>query len=93
MCCVLFFEKYKNLTINDINKDTNIKNVDSIIKDLSFNNESCYGSKKYTSIFFHREYCIRLNGYGDNRYFFENCNWYNSKDFLNHFKIPFEDIV
>lgn len=92
-CCIVFFEKYKNLTMNDIIKDTNIKNVDSVIKDLSFDTRSCYGSVKMDSMFFHSECCIRLNGYGDERYFYKNYKWYNSKEFLKTFKIPLEDIV
>ena len=79
--------------MNDIIKDNTIKNVKSVVKDISFAGRSCYGNTKYDSIFFYSQKCIRMNGYDNGTTLLKNYNWYNTKDFLNHFKIPFEDIV
>ena len=43
-CCSVFFKKYENITMDDIIKDNNIKNVESIIKDMRIEDKrGCYG--------------------------------------------------
>ena len=90
-CCRMFFVKYRKLRMCDIIKDNKILTVNSSIDDIIFWNNNCYGASG-ESIFYFRHKCINLNGYGHIKNF-EKYKFQNCEDFLNYFKIPFEDIV
>ena len=91
-CCSLFFRKYENLTMDDIIKDNTIKNIKNIISNMKIKDQCrCYGIGE-GAVFYFSFGELNLNGFGKLSNF-EKYKCKNIKEFLNVYKIDFEDIV